>query len=369
MNRRSFLKALGAALASCQMASVAEAAAPSMPHAFKHSTEPRVPCIKVIGIGRTGLELMHSMQSGPDALAGYVQADYLSIRFNGRITRGVEVPDLEWTVPLNYHRQHEAADDLHNVAQARQKIPNMERELSAYVNGADVVLMLIGLDNAMSFASCDTVARIARESGALTVALVGVPYGERCEDFPGESLRVASHDAVNRILREADCVIATDGIWAGSTIESVSWNWGYQSFVPQSLLSAVWVEATTKGSLDRLKKVLSKSGKAVHGFGLWRSAQEAVEEALEERHRWFDSYGKTATAASGVVIVSGHPKSVNAMLKKTRIELARIAPLKIPHWGGKPEMLFLAVADDRLEVDGYFSVSIISTGIEFAGES
>lgn len=364
MDRRSFLKAIGVALAGCQMASVAEAATPSMHHAFKCSAEPRVPSIKVIGIGKTGLELMQSMHSGPDALASYVQADYLSIRFNGQITRGLEVPSL----PLNFHRWHETADDLHNITATKQKISSIEHELSAYVKGADVVLMVVGLDNAMSFAACDSVARTARESGALTVALVGVPYGQRYEDFPAESLRIASHEAVNRILHEADCVITTDGCWAGSKIELVTWDWCFQSFVPQSLLSAVWM-ASNSGGLDRLRRIFSKSGRAVHGCGLGRSAHEAVKEAFGEGYRWFDSYDKTATAASGVAIVTGHPKSLNNMLNEVQAELARIEPLEIPHWSGKPEMLILAVPDDRRDAEEFFQVDIISTGIEFVGKS
>lgn len=122
----------------------------------------------------------------------------------------------------------------------RQRIPGMERELSEYVKGADIVLLLVSLDNAMSFAACDAVARIVKQSGALTVALVGEPYGLCLEDVPNEALRMASRDAVNRALSEVDCVVVTDGIWAGSTIESVSWDFGYQSFVPCSLLSAAW---------------------------------------------------------------------------------------------------------------------------------
>lgn len=350
------------------MSSVTEAATPSMPHAFRCSAEPRVPSIKVIGIGKTGLELMQSMQSGPDALAAYVQADYLSIGFNGRITRGLEVPSLEWKVPLNFHRGHETADDLHNIAATKQKISSIEHELSAYVEGADVVLMVVGLDNAMSFSACDSVARTAHESGALTVALVGVPYGQRYEDFSAESLRIASHEAVNRILHEADCVITADGCWAGPKIELVTWDWCFQSFVPQSLLSAVWM-ASNSGGLDKLRRIFSKSGRAVHGYGLGRSAHEAVKEAFGEGYRWFDSYDKTATAASGVVIVTGHPKSLNKMLNEVQAELARTEPLEIPHWSGKPEMLILAVPDDRRDAEEFFQVDIISTGIEFVGES
>lgn len=368
MDRRSFLKALGTTLASCSIAAVTEAAIPSMPNASRRSAEFFVPSIKVIGIGRTGIERMQSIASGPDAMASHVRADYLSIRFNGRITRGIEPPDMEWTMPLNYHRWREVADDLRNVAFARQKIQGMERELSAYVKGADVVLLLIGLDNAMSFAACDTVARIARESGALTVALVGVPYGHHYEDTTDESLQVASHDAVNRILHEADCVITSEGIWAGSTIESVSWDFGYQSMAPCQLLSAVWAASTTGDGLDRLKSVLSSSGKAVYGGGAGHSMREAVENALDSLDLWFDTYGKTTTATSGIVIVSGNPKSVNAMLNEAQIELAQIAPLKIPG-GFNSEMLFLAEPDDRTEIyGGYMLVSIISTGIEFAGE-
>lgn len=370
MDRRSFLKALGTApLAGYSAASVAEAASPLMGGVFRREAKARMPSMKVIGIGGSGLALMQSMQAGPDALVGHVQPDYLSIRFNGRITRGVEPPDMEWAVPLNYHRWREVADDLNNVAAARQKLPGMERELTAYVKDADVVLLLVSLDNAMSFAACDTVAKIARNSSALTVVLVGAPYGHRLEEAPDKSLRIASHGAVNKILREADCVIALDGMWKSYTIESVCWDFGYQSSAPCQLLSAVWAASTTGGGIDRLKSVLAKSGKAVYGDGVGHSVREAVEDALDERHHWFGAYGKTFTAASGIVIVSGHPKSVNAILEKARAELARIAPLKIPHWGGKPDMLFLAVADDRLEVDGYFSVSIISTGIGFAGES
>lgn len=370
MDRRSFLKALGTTFAGCSLASVVEAAIPLMYEASQSSSVSRVPSIKVIGIGRTGIGLMQSIPIGPDALACHVQVDYLSIRFDGRITRGIEPSDMECAVPLNYQRWHEAADDLHNVAAARQKLPGMEREISAYVKGADFVLLLIGLDNAMSHACCDAVARIARQSGALTVALVGVPYGHCTEDFSDESLLIASHDAVNRILCEADCVITSEGIWGGFAGEPVSWNFGYPSLASCQLLSAIWAASTTGDGLDRLKRVLSSSGKAVYGDGVGNSALEAVEDALDEhRHRWFDSYEKTTTASAVIVIVSGHPKSVIAMLNQARIELVRITPLKTPRLGVKPEMLFLAVADDRLEVDGYFSVSIISTGIEFAGES
>ncbi|MDP2762017.1 MAG: hypothetical protein Q8O64_16750 [Sideroxyarcus sp.] len=369
MDRRSFLKALGTTFAGCSLASVVEAAIPSMYDASQRSSLSRMPSIKVIGIGRTGIGLMQSIPIGPDALARHVQADYLSIRFDGRITRGIEPSDMEWTMPLDYHRWHEAADDLHNVAAARQKIPGMERELSAYVKDADFVLLLIGLDNAMSHACCDAVARIARQSGALTVALVGVPYGQSTEDFSEESLLIASHEAVNRILRETDCVITSEGIWGGFAGESVSWNFGYPSLAPSQLLSAIWAASTTGDSLDRLKRALSSSGKAIYGAGIGDSAREAIEDALGEyQHRWFDSYEKATTAAAAIVIVSGHPKSVNIMLNQARIELARTAPLKAPTLVGKPEMLFLAVADDSLEIDGYFFVSIISTGIEFAGE-
>ena len=368
MDRRSFLKALGTALAGCSVASVAEAAIPLMWDVSRHDAEARIPSMKMIGMGESGLALMQSMQVGVEALPSHVQADYLGIRFDGRVTRGIQPPDLEWTVPPNYHRWHEVTDDLQNVAAMRQRIPSMERELSEYVRGADIVFLLVSIDNAMSFAACDAAARIARESGALTVALIGVPYGEHCEDFLDDSLRVASHDAVNRILREADCVVAMDGYWGGSTIESVIWHWG-QFSMPHSLVLAAWVESTTRGNLDRLKKVLLKSGKAIHGFGLGRNVEEAVKEAFGEPHRWFDSYGKTVTAASGIVLVSGHPESVNNMFNEVQAELARIEPLEIPHWGGKPEMLILAVPDDRLKADGYFTVDIISTGIEFVGES
>ena len=369
MDRRSFLKALGtAALTGCSVASATGTAHTLIGDVLRHETKARMPSMKVIGMGGRGLALMQSMQSGIEALPSHVQADYLAIRFNGRITRGILSPDLEWTVPLNYHRWRNVADDLQNVAAMRQRIPGMERELSEYVKGADIVLLLVSLDNAIGFAACDAVAKIARNSGALVVALAGVPYGEVIEDIPDESLRFASHDAANRVLNEADCVIATDGIWAGSTIESVNWDFGYQSLAPCSLLSAAWAASITGGGFDELRRVLSGSGRAAHGFGLGRSAREAIKEAFEGQY-WLGKYGEAAVASSGVVIVSGHPKSVDARLDEVRSELARIKPLEIPQWGGKPDMLLLAVPDGRLQDDRYFCVDIVSTGIEFVGQS
>lgn len=370
MDRRAFLKALGTAvLAGCSAASVAEAAHPLMGRVLRHDTKARIPSLKVIGMGRSSLALMQSMQAGPNALPSHIHADYLAIRFNGRITRGISSPDLEWTVPLNYYRWREVADDLQKMASMRQRIPGMERELSEHVKGADIVLLLVSLDNAMSFAACDAVAKIARNSGALTVVLVGVPYGQRHEDISDESLRITSHDAVNRVLNEADCVIAMDGFWAGSTIESVSWHFGWECLLPCSLLSAAWATSITGGGFNRLKRMLSRSGRAVHGSGIGNSAQEAVEEAFKDQYRWFDSHGKTAVASSGVIIVSAHSKSVGARLDEVRSKLARIKPLEIPQWGGKPDMLLLAAPDDRLQDDKYFCVDIVSTGIEFVGEA
>lgn len=368
MDRRSFLKALStAALAGCSVASVAEAAHPLMGDVFRHEAKARLPSMKVIGIGESGLALVHSMQAGPDALPSHIQADYLAIRFNARITRVISSPNLELAVPFNYHRWHEVADDLRNMAAMRQRIPGMERELSQYVKGADIVLLLVSLDNAISFVACDAVARVARESGVLTVALVGTPYGQCCEGFPSESLLRASHDAVNRILGEVDCAITTDGSWAGSPLEPVIWDFGFQSSVPRHLLSAAWAAAIAGDGFDRLKRVLSGSGRAAHGFGLGRSARDAVEEAFEVQ-QWLDKYGEAAVASSGVVIVSAHPESVDSRLDEIRSELARIQPLEIPQWGGKPDMLLLAAPDDRLENDQYFFLDIISTGIEFIGE-
>jgi hypothetical protein len=370
MDRRSFLKVLGTTLAGCSIVSIAEAAIPSMPNASKRSAESRVPSIKVIGLGRTGINLMQSMPIGPDALINYEQVDYLSIRFNGRITRGIESPDMEWTMPLNYHSWREVADDLHNVAFARQKIHGMERELSAYVKNADVVLMLIGLDNAMSFAACDTVARIARESGALTVALVGMPYGYKYESMP---LRIASHDAVNRILKEANCVITADGLWSGSANEFMTWDWYLHGDAPTGLLSAILTASATEDCLGKLKAMLSKSGEAHYELGLGDSAQDAVEYALKMRQDWFDCYEKTTTTDSVIVIVSDHTSSVNTRLNEVKAAFAQISSSKMPHLGSKPEILFLSVADDQLP-DGFFFVNVISTGIvstsiEFAGEA
>lgn len=116
MDRRSFLKALGtAALTGCSVASATGAASPLMGGILRCEAKACMPSMKVIGMGRSGLALMQSMQAGHEALPSHIQADYLAIQSNGQIARGILSPNLEWMVPLNFHCWREVADDLQNM--------------------------------------------------------------------------------------------------------------------------------------------------------------------------------------------------------------------------------------------------------------
>jgi len=161
-----------------------------------------------------------------------------------------------------------------------------EEELRAIVQGADIVFVTCGLGGGTGTGSCGYVARLAKEMGALTIAVVTLP-------FRGEGkLRMESAEwGLERLRDAADTVITIPNDKLLDLVPRQSLNLAFK-FADEVLMRSIkgLTEIITKPGLVNLdfndvKTIMKGGGVAMIGLGESQAvgdnrAVEAIEEAI-----------------------------------------------------------------------------------------
>jgi len=323
--------------------------------------------IKVIALGRASIELVEDLPIMPGvdfsqiSGAEYNWKDYVwssavisnapLIKDISRIKSGLRLPVLksEWPHLVN---------DLKNLDAVKTLVQSHELEIITHLQGAGMVLLVISLDCAMSYAASEVIAKLSRDTGALTIAMIGAPYG--C------FLHEATHDIINNVLSIVDSVITTEGIWACESGGRTKWCWGYEATAPKDIL---WCATKSEADFNALKQLFTRSGRSVCGHGLGDSVVEAVNEALDqESFHWFDSYGKPATSTSALVSVLADWQTIANVMDEVKTVLCHNVPLagtRKPYWHGAQQFLVTAAEEESWLIGSTIFVNIISTGVMF----
>lgn len=325
------------------------------------------PSIKVIALGRASIELVEDLPFMPGvdysqiSGANYSWKDYVwspeaitnapIIKDISRIKSGLSTPVLESEWP-------HVANDLKNLDAVKALVQSHELEVITRLQGADMVLLVISLDCAMSYAASEMIAKLSRDTGALTIAMIGAPYG--C------FFRDATHNVINNVLSIVDSVITSEGIWACECDGHTKWCWGYETTAPTDIL---WCATKSEADFNALKKLFTQSGRSVYGHGLGDSVVEAMNEALDqELFYWFDSYGKPAKATSALVSVLADWQTIGNVMDEVKTVLCNNAPLagtKKPYWHCAQQYLVTAAEEESWLIGSTIFVNIISTGVVF----
>ncbi len=233
------------------------------------------PDIKVVALGRASIQLVDNLPIMPGVNfsqiigADYFWEDYVwspapinrepLIKGISRIKLGLSAPVLEgaWLHVEN---------DLKNLDEVRTLVLNHELEIISYLHGADMVLLVISLDCAMSYATSEIIAELSRDAGALTIAMIGTPYP--CH-FLAET-----HNLINNVVSMMDYVITTEGLWSLKNDGRTTWYWGYKVTATNDLL---WCATKSKADFDSLKQLLTQSERPDYGYCI----TEVVGEALK----------------------------------------------------------------------------------------
>lgn len=152
----------------------------------------RQPVARIIGVGGAGLQAVeHMVRSGLDGASyAVVHTDTRRLEastipakllLGAKVTRGLKVGEPAMGRAL-------AEADAH--------------ELRHLCEGADLVIVVAGLGGNTAAGAAPVLARVARENGALVLALAALPF-----DFEGRRRQVQARAALQQLRAAADAVI------------------------------------------------------------------------------------------------------------------------------------------------------------------
>ena len=236
-----------------------------------------VPLIKVLGVGGGGSNAVSRMYKEKLPVVEYyalnTDAQHLSrcdvhyrIALGRNLTRGLGAgaqPEL-----------------------GRQAAEESRAEIEQAVSGADMVFLAVGMGGGTGTGAAPVVAQIAKESGALTIAVVSRPFG-----FEAQMRRKNAEDGLERLQDHVDTmiVIPNDRLLALNEEQSDSYSWEDALKLADSVLhqgiSAIAEVVTVPGEINvdfaDVKTILTGAGQAWLSIGRGRGEGRAREAARQ----------------------------------------------------------------------------------------
>ncbi len=236
-----------------------------------------VPLIKVMGVGGGGSNAVSRMYKD-------------------------KLPVVEYYA-LNTDAQHLARCDVHyrialgrNLTRGlgagaqpelgRQAAEESRADIERAVRGADMAFVAVGMGGGTGTGAAPVVAQIAKESGALTIAVVSRPFG-----FEAQTRRRNAEEGLERLRDHVDTmiVIPNDRLLALNEEQSDSYSWEEALKLADSVLhqgiSAIAEVVTIPGEINvdfaDVKTILSGAGQAWLSIGRGRGPERAREAAKQ----------------------------------------------------------------------------------------
>jgi cell division protein FtsZ len=155
--------------------------------------QPYLTVIRVIGVGGGGCNAINRM----------IEADVKGVEF---IAVNTDIQQLQMSdAPTKVHIGREQTQGLGSGADpdvGRQAAEESYDRIKTMLRGSDLVFVTAGEGGGTGSGAAPVIARIAREVGALTVAIVTSPFG-----FEGRRRGTQARDGVTTLRENADTVI------------------------------------------------------------------------------------------------------------------------------------------------------------------
>ena len=236
-----------------------------------------VPLIKVVGVGGGGSNAVSRMYKD-------------------------KLPVVEYYA-MNTDAQHLARCDVHyriaigrNLTRGlgagaqpelgRQAAEESRSDIEQAVRGADMVFVAVGMGGGTGTGAAPIVAQIAKESGALTIAVVSRPFG-----FEAQARRRNAEEGLERLRDHVDTmiVIPNDRLLALNEEQADSYSWEDALKLADSVLhqgiSAIAEVVTVPGEINvdfaDVKTILTGAGQAWLSIGRGRGAERAMDAARQ----------------------------------------------------------------------------------------
>lgn len=164
----------------------------------------------------------------------------------------------------------------------KQATEENRSEISEALDGADIVFVVAGMGGGTGTAGAPVVADIAKEKGALTIAMVTKPFG-----FEGPERMSIAQDGINRLKEIVDSliVIPNDRVFSVISKEtSINKAFGYIDEVIKNGIQAISELINIPGLINvdfaDIKSTMKDSGTTLIGCGI-ASGQDRSIKAVE----------------------------------------------------------------------------------------
>jgi cell division protein FtsZ len=234
-----------------------------------------VPLIKVVGIGGGGSNAVSRMFK--DKLP---VVEYYAVNTDGQHLFRCDVAHrLSIGQNLTRGLGAGAQPDL-----GRQAAEESRQEIEAALEGADMVFLAVGMGGGTGTGASPVVAQIAKETGALTVAVVSRPFS-----FEAAARRKNAEEGIARLKDHVDTliVIPNDRLLEMNTNVDQTYTWEDALKTADSVLhqgiQAIAEVVTVPGEINvdfaDVKTILSNAGPAWLAIGRGSGERRAIEAA------------------------------------------------------------------------------------------
>jgi cell division protein FtsZ len=312
----------------------------------------RVTKIKVIGVGGGGNNAVSRMIE-----AGLVGVDFIAVNTDAQV---LAISDAPTKIHLGsaLTRGLGAGGDPERGAAAAEESLEQIREA---VSGADMVFVTAGMGGGTGTGASPVVARLARESGALTVGVVTQPFA-----FEGARRRQAAVKGLAELGKQVDALICIPNdrlLKVADRRTSISDAFRLADDVlrqgVQGISDIIAIPGLINVDFADVKAIIANSGSAMMAIGrargdnrLVEAAQQAVASPLLEA---------SIDGARGVLFnISGGPD-----LTIFEVNAAAEIIQRVVH--ADAQIIFGAVIDEARR-DGEVQLTVIATGFDAPAE-
>lgn len=307
--------------------------------------------IKVIGIGGGGNNAVHSMHH-----EGFENVEFINLNTDEQV---IENSELQNKLVLGKTNKGKGAGA--DPEKGKKAAIESEEEIRNLLKDGELIILAAGMGGGTGTGASPIIGKIAKEQGALTIAVVTTPF-----KFEGTKRMKNAEDGINELRKNVDSIIVISN-------EKLLKQFGTVSINDSFLYADKVLKQTVRTITDLISKksrinldfadvvtVMKEKGNALIGMGRANGSDRAVKAAIYAiSSPILDSTIKGAKEA--IINVAGKDNSITLHEIELIMETIRNAA------GEDVNIIFGTSNDEKIGND--IQVSIIATGINHEHKS
>jgi cell division protein FtsZ len=308
--------------------------------------------IRVVGVGGAGM----------NAVARMIETDLRGVEFVAVNTDAQQLAMSDATVKVALGREQTRGLGAGGDYELGKRVAEAGSDrLREALRGSDMVFVAVGEGGGTGSGAAPVVARLARELGALTVAIVTMPFG-----FEGSRRQTAADLGLERLAAEVDTVIVVPNDRLLQVLDrgtSMLDAFRVADDVLRQGVQGICDLITRPGLINLdfadVRTVMQTSGNALMGVGMASGAARGIEAA--KRAIASPLLGREIRGASGIVLSIAGGDDLGL------VEVTEAASIVREAATADANIIFGASVDPDLT--GQFWVTVIATGFDGDGET